>query len=332
MACGGQCVDTLTSAANCGGCGSSCTGGTCKNGVCALVNNPDGGAVPAVGDFSCIAIDTQNIYVATGLIAANGGQIYKVPLNGGAPQTIVPMQARPHGIASDGKNLYWTNYGAGGTTGSIMKSGIDGSNPTPIAPMQASPFDLSLDATHVFWTNRGDGTVWQANKDGSNPVRLAMGLGATLGALNYITNGAGMVYFGDRTAGVVYSAPVGGTATMFASPGGAPVGVAVDATELFWSDATRGTIIAKGLKAGSTAAPIAMTQSNPNDVVTDGTSVYWSNAGMAVNAGSINKVAATGGMAIPLASGQNFPGCIAIDATSIYWINTGGGAISKTGR
>jgi hypothetical protein len=293
----------------------------------------DGGGVPAVGDFSCLAIDSQNIYVATGLIAANGGQIYKVPLSGGMPTTIVPMQARPHGIASDGTNLFWTNFGTGGTTGAIMKSGVDGSNATPIVPTQAAPFDLSLDATHVFWTNRGDGTAWQANKDGTNPVRLGMGLG-TLGGVNYITNGGGVVYFGDRTSGTVYSAKVGMTATPFVTmiTGGGPVGFAVDGTTLFWSDSTKGNIYSEPLPGGTTATPIAMGQAGPNDVVTDGTSVYWSDTGLAMNVGSINKVAVTGGKVTPLAMAQNYPGCIAIDATSIYWINTGGGAISKTGR
>jgi hypothetical protein len=297
-------------------------------GICTLVNNPDGG-VPYVGNFACIAIDMQNIYVATGAFYP-GGEIYKVPLTGGASQTIVPMQTRPHGIASDGTSVFWANYG---TAGSIMKSGTDGSNPTPIAMNQSYPVGVTLDATHVFWTNRGDGTVWQANKDGSNPVRLAMGISNAGAGLNYITNGGGMVYFGDMINGVVYSAPVGGTASPFVTtPGGGPVGFAVDGTTLFWSDINKGTINAKALTGGAAAAPIAMAQSNPNDVVTDGTTVYWSSAPTGLNVGSINKVAATGGMAIPLATGQQDPGCIAIDATSIYWINAGGGAISKTGR
>jgi hypothetical protein len=328
MACGGQCVDTQTSASNCGGCGASCTGGTCTKGVCKLVVTADGGPAPSVGDFPCIAVDSQNVYVATGMFAGAGGLIYRVPISGGAPQIILPTENRPHGIASDGTNLFWADYAAG----TIRKSGLDGSNPTTIVPGQTSPYALALDMTHVYWNNWGDGTVWQANKDGSNPVQLGMGL--TVQALGYIATSGTNVFFTDRTAGVVYDAKVGMMGTSFASMQGGPTGVAVDSTDLFWSNATAGTIVAEPLNKSAAAKPIVMGQTRPNAVVTDGTSVYWSDQGTAgvANSGSINKVATSGGMVTPLASGQNIPTCIAIDATSIYWINVFGGVIGKTGR
>ena len=41
MMCGSACVDTMTSAANCGGCGRACNG-TCTNGVCATTSGTGG--------------------------------------------------------------------------------------------------------------------------------------------------------------------------------------------------------------------------------------------------------------------------------------------------
>jgi hypothetical protein len=299
--------------------------------VCSLVApSPDGGGVPAVGDFACIAIDSQYVYVATGLTPTTGGEIYRVPVTGGMPQTIVPMQNRPHGIASDGTNIYWVNYGVlGQTVGTVMKAGLDGSNPTPIAMTQAAPFDIALDSTHVYWDNRGDGSVWQADKDGMNPKQLKSGAGANVG---YLAANGTTVFFADATDNAVYSSPVGGTATIFAMSQMGAVGVAFDSTDLFWSDGTGGTIMSQPITGTGSATPIEMARTGPNAVATDGTYVYWSESGGGKNLGSINRTLTTGGAITPLATSRNYPACIALDPTSIYWIDTGGGLISKTAR
>jgi hypothetical protein len=41
---------------------------------------------------------------------------------------------------------------------------------------QNGPFGLAVNAPYLYWTNVGDGTIWQANLDGTNPQRLASGL------------------------------------------------------------------------------------------------------------------------------------------------------------
>jgi hypothetical protein len=287
--------------------------------------------VPAVGDFSCLAVDTQNVYVATGLTALAGGQIYAVPLNGGAPQTIVPGQSRPHGIASDGLAIFWVDYGSG----DVMTAGIGGSNPTPIVTGQASPWDIAVDANHIYWSNQGDGTVWQAAKDGGQRHLLASGL--TPNGIGYLAvDAAGAnVYFTDRGAGnalnpgAIYVAPVDGTATGTNSPQAGP-GVAVDDTDVFFSSAAGGTILTAPLPLSPTApTAIEHNRMSPNAMATDGTFIYWSQS---VANGSIDRASVSGGQVTQLAMQQNFPTCIAIDTTSIYWINSGGGAVSKTAR
>jgi hypothetical protein len=261
-----------------------------------------------------------------------GGQIYAVPLNGGAPQTLVPNQNRPHGIASDGTDIFWVDY----ASGDVMTAGTDGSNPTPIVSGQSSPRDIAVDANNVYWTNWGDGTVWQAAKDGTHQHRLASGL--TLFGLGYLAvDAAGAnVYFTDRgngtalNPGAIYVAPVGGTATATNSLQAGP-GVAVDGTEVFFSSATPGNIMTASLPLSGTTPPTAIEHNrmSPNAMATDGTFIYWSQA---VANGSIDRASVSGGQVTPLAMQQNYPSCIAIDATSIYWINSGGGAVSKTAR
>jgi hypothetical protein len=297
-----------------------------------LVHTADGG-VPAVGDFSCLAVDSQNVYVATGLSAANGGQIYVVPLSGGTPTTIVPSQAQPHGIASDGTNVFWADYNAAGS-GSIMKAGTNGSNPTPIVTGLSKPLNVALLGGQIFWNDVGDGTVWQANKDGSGQIRLASNV--TVNTMGYVAAGGGTVYYPDPVAnGSVYGVVTGdaGAPQPEATMQARPIGVAVDGTDLFWSDAPAGNPTGGSIKqltlGQTTVSTLAMGLNAPNAVATDGTNVYWSEANAA---GAIKRVPAGGGTVTTLASAQNWPSCIALDATSVYWINSQGGAISKTAK
>jgi hypothetical protein len=325
MTCGSKCVDPSMDPENCGGCGSSCTGGTCVGGVCKLVVSTDGAGVPAVGDFACLAVDARNVYVATGLAAANGGQIYRVPVSGGPPQTIVPNQGAPHGIATDGMSLYWANNG----TGEIWKSDTNGNNAAAIVTGQMAPLYVTMDTDHVYWNSAGDGAVWQTDRTGLNTMRLASGL--TVNHVGYIAVDATNVYYTDLLAGTVNSVPIGGgTASMLAQGQARPTGVAVGKQALFWSNATGGTIerLTLGVQ-GATPMMIAGSLATPTGLAVDGLSVYFSES---VQTGSVGKVTVLGGSVQTLAGNQAFPGCIAVDATSVYWIDDGGGAVSKTGK
>ena len=227
-------------------------------------------------------------------------------MNGGAPQTILPTEDRPHGIATDGTNLYWANYNAG----TIRKSALDGSNPTTIGMNQSSPYALALDPTHVFWKNAGDGTVWQADLNGANPVRLGNGLATGTGG--YIATGAMNVYFPDGTNGVIYDAKVGVAGTAFTPGQSGPTGIAVDSTDIFWSNATAGTIEAQALTADA-GTEIVHRQGTEQAiaVVTDvwDLGAYWSDQGPAgmANSGSINKVATNGEGRHPARHGSEHP-------------------------
>src|ERR1035437_2816793 len=52
--CADACTDLTTDKANCGGCGSDCTGGACSDGVCTL------GDLDA--SLNCLALYNQNVY------------------------------------------------------------------------------------------------------------------------------------------------------------------------------------------------------------------------------------------------------------------------------
>lgn len=325
--CNGVCVDLTTSPGNCGGCGVNCTGGSCKAGVCSLLN-PDAGAPPNVADFACIAIDATNVYVATGLPANNGGQIYKVPVNGGSPTPVATMQANPHGIKSNGQYVFWANFG----NNTIMRSDPNGGNVTPIVMNQMQPLNITIDTTYIFWINAGDGSVWRADlPGGGNATKIFNGYGAN--HVGFMANAGANVFFTITQNNIVASTPkAGGNTTQPATGQMAPRGIDSDGTSLFWGNGTGNTIMKQAIVNPQTPTTIAMSQANPAGVATDGTNVYWANQAMGMNNGSIAKVSMGGGNVTTLATAQNFPNCVAVDNTSVYWINEGGGMINKTGK
>jgi hypothetical protein len=107
---------------------------------------------------------------------------------------------------------------------------------------------------------------------------------------------------------------------------GYPQGIAVDATNVYWTDNVNMTVT-KMPSAGGTATILATGQGSPYDIALDATNVYWLNSG----SGSVVKLALAGGTdaGVTLASDQNFPFAITVDATNVYWTTYSGGTVMK---
>ena len=67
--------------------------------------------------------------------------------------------------------------------------------------------------------------------------------------------------------------------------GAHPLGIAVDATSVYWTNYEGGTVQKVGL-GGGTPVTLASGQATPYDIAVDATSVYWTNLG-----GTVMKVA-----------------------------------------
>ena len=329
-------IDTSKDNQNCGGCGSVCNT-QCTNGVCPLFT-ADAGAPQQVGDFACLTVDQKSatVYWGTGLVANNGGAIWKVSTNGGNPSRVIGNQDRPHGMASDGTDLYYANYGAAANTGSIQKIPLGGGNPTPIATNQASPLDVAVDGTNVYWTNRGDGTVWKSSKTSPNPTKIMNGAGANRASNLRID--ATFAYVTDPSGNQVVRVPLDGSqpnpAVVTKAPG--PRYIATDKNTAYFgsSQNNAAAVLSIPLNANNgSAAQILPNLGTVSGIETDGVNVWYAvpSAGGA-NTGSINRATIAGANPTPLAKNQNFPGCIALDTKSVFWINLGGGLISKTGK
>jgi hypothetical protein len=191
-----------------------------------------------------LASDATRLYW-TDLEGPDAGTIQSISKTGTAPITIATGQNNPWGIAVDATSAYWTNNGtdvAMWKDGAVMKAPIaGGGTPTVLASGSEvrAPQGIAVDATHVYWTN-SDGRIMKVPIDGGTPTTLASGLSGppfTL-AIDDVN-----VYFtkeyGTPTGpGYVMRVPKTGGCFMALAPGGNLQGIAVDAKNVYWADAT----------------------------------------------------------------------------------------------
>jgi hypothetical protein len=100
-------------------------------------------------------------------------------------------------------------------------------------------------------------------------------------------------------------------------------GIAVDATDVYFTNLAPGTI-QRVPKGGGVPETIATGQLRPQGITLDATQVYWANQGTDAegapgNDGSIMALAKSGGTPVVLVSGEQMPVAIALEGTQLVW-------------
>jgi hypothetical protein len=318
--CAGACVDDQTDVNNCGGCNVICAG-TCAAGRCVITL-----AANEASPFG-IAVDSQSVYWTN--YAANG-TVKKVSLDGSNPMTLASGQGYPDALALDATYVYWAN---GADTGSIMKVALGGGTPIALATNRDSPTALAVSATNVYWAE-GSGLAEVPLSGSTTPIVLWTGIGVTTAGVAVDARNVYVTVSDVGATGFVAQIPLNGLGeTYLASNLDYPQGIAVDTTNVYWTNWMGATVSEEPI-GGTGAAALASNQDDPYGIAIDATSVYWTTQGLN---GSVLKVAISGGKPIVLATNQVYPTAIAVDATSVYWTNqgnsTGGtGSVMKTSK
>jgi Low-density lipoprotein receptor repeat class B len=124
-------------------------------------------------DMGQIAVGASYIYWAASTNFSDGsGAIWEANLDGTSPHAVVTGQNSPQGVAVDSSHIYWANHeDSNGNPGAIWEASLDGASPQPFIGSD-NPGGVAVDGSRIYWTDSANGTINQANLDGSRPHAL----------------------------------------------------------------------------------------------------------------------------------------------------------------
>jgi hypothetical protein len=266
----------------------------------------------------------------------------------GASPTVLAMEQNPIALAIDSHSLYWLNASGPVANGSIAAMGLDGGAPVTLVSALDAPHAFTIDDVGIYWTAGGAttadggtsaGSVLSVTMDGGTPSVLVTGLGipgpiaAANGVLAYAWQETTDAGGPGKVTSVIATVPrIGGMPTKLATSDHRVASVAVDDTNVYWSDsdtqwvdgtADDGRIRSVPL---ATAMPtlLAGSLSGPGKLVLLGSTLYWNTSGSwghrgpLANAG-VWSMPTAGGTITPILSHRQSVQPFAIDAQYVGW-------------
>jgi len=309
---------------NCGACGKVCAGDQCTHGHCAKAL--------AKGLNGATGIQVDDTYAYFGTYA--DGQIYRVPLAGGAPEAIVKtgVGTRTEQILLVGNELFWTTN----ADQMVLKAPKTGTAATTVSDTEHLPYGIASNGTDVFWTNHYQltNTIGHALVSGAATTNPIIGSPSVIYP-SYVAADATYVYWGNAgtsgTDATVFRAKLDGSQPVAIAKNLGPVyGIAIDSTNVYFTTDTGHQIAYVPKTSDGSIAPTQLGDSNdvtPFAIAVDGNDIYWIDQSMAVlRHRAKNGTAPETIAALKLTKIDQWLGNVTyftVDATHIYWGDTG---------
>jgi hypothetical protein len=263
-----------------------------------------------------IAVDSTTVYWT------NGRAVMTCPISGcnGMPTVYASGQRYAGDITVANGSVWWADTSGPPTclSGSVLTCPANGCGvPSVLASGLGGPRSIVTDGSSVYWVDHCSSDVSACGARGC-PQTLTTAPGA-----NRIATDGRNVYWTESGGTIMTCSVASCSPTLMASGQTSPVGIAVDAINVYWvNDSTSGTIMTMP-KAGGMVTTLASGQNAPVQLAVDASGVYWTNSGD----GSVMRYSFQPGATNPttLAAAQGITAdAIAVDATSVYWSRTDG--------
>jgi hypothetical protein len=281
MACGEDSGDTPSGAPDAGtggagarggsgGGGGNATGGTGGQVPVCPEFSPTPGALPELGLTVLLAGDTFGVALV-GVVAGHvffhdNNLLQRIPITGGAPETVGPLVGRWPGLRGTDL-LYWTQSDSITAPASIVTAPLsDPTASTVVVENVAGLEDVLLDETHAYWSTRDPANIHRVPLSGGTPEVFVAG-GGPIGSLVH----QGYYWWHDfTTSNLERIALSGGTRERLTEihHGGSMAG---DNDAVYWGDDSLNTI--EKWSAGS--GRVRLASGNPNVVMVHEGTIYW---------------------------------------------------------
>lgn len=292
--------------------GSAGTGGSAGAGPVMLASLD---ATP--GD---LAIDADNVYYTARGFGADAGKVFKVgKTSGGATPIATGLTCGagggPAGLALDDTDVYVAVEGCDSVV-RIPKTG--GAFQTIASYPTAVVTQVAAHDSQLFVALGSPPRVARVNKDGTGKADL-VGLvaGSTVTAFAV---GATELFFTVKGPGMnLQKTPFGSSApTAFTAVHPFAAGLALDDTDVFFTNATASGSVSRVVQTGATAvAEFSGSEPTPSGIAVDAERVYWArrSSGEIVRRGKEPDA----GAAEVIAGSQSEPGFVGLDDTHVFW-------------
>jgi hypothetical protein len=166
-------------------------------------------------------------------------QVRRVPIGGGTNSLLIDLSAAGYMTAYQTEDLAVSSAGifVFSDTG-IVGAPLAGGSSSTLASDQ-TPVSLVADGTSVYWGNPAAG-IMKVGVGGGTPVMLATLVLPEVPAYMRVDNDA---LYWIEPSGSVKKVPIGGGSSVVLAPAPqAPGGLALDATNVYWSDINGGVV------------------------------------------------------------------------------------------